>query len=405
MNEYVQKFMSAPLDFLWQYVGPFILVLSILVFVHEWGHYIVARLCGVKVETFSIGFGREIFGRTDRNGTRWKFSLIPLGGFVQMFGDTDPASGSYQKELTEEGKAPRSYTAEERKVAFFAQSVGKRAAIVVAGPAINFIFAILVLTALYASYGRPYTPPVAASLLAGGVAEREGVRPDDRIVAIDGQPIRQFEEIVETISVNMGQEVALTIWRSAGEKGKWLEDQPEIIRVTPEVVSETDRFGFRHSKGRIGVISPKNGQDVEKLGFFDAVTGAVTQTWKLCANTFKAIGQMITGTRSADELGGVLRIGAYAGEFAQAGFVSLVTFTALLSVNLGLLNLFPIPMLDGGHLFFYVIEFLRGKPVGDNAQEYAFRAGFVCIMFLMLFATWNDLVQLKVIDYLYALIS
>ena len=405
MNEYLQKFMSAPLDFVWHYILPFVLVLSILVFVHEWGHYIVARICGVRVMTFSIGFGKELFGRTDKHGTRWKFSMVPLGGFVQMFGDTDPASSSAQKEVKEDGKAARGFTAEEKKVAFFSQSVGKRSAIVFAGPAINFLFAIIVLTGLYTFHGKPYTPPIAASLIAGAPAEKVGIKPDDKIIAINGQPIVRFEQIVETVMINLDQEMELTVIRSAGEKGKWLEDKPEIIKITPELIEATDRFGFKHSKGRIGIASAPGMMEFEKHTLPSAFNAALIQTWSLCANTFKALGQMIMGTRNPDELGGILRIGAYAGEFAQAGVISLITFMALLSVNLGLINLFPVPMLDGGHLFFYGIEVIKGRPVGENAQEYAFRAGFVCIMFLMLFATWNDLVQLKVIDYVYNLLS
>lgn len=405
MNEYLQKFLSAPFDFLWHYGAPFVLVLSVLVFVHEWGHYIIARLCGVRVETFSIGFGKEIFGRTDKNGTRWKFSMVPLGGYVQMFGDTDPASSGHQKEVKEGDKPARAFTAEERKVAFFSQSVAKRSAIVFAGPAINFIFAILVLTALYTFHGKPYTPPVAASLIAGAPAEKAGILPDDKIITINGQSITRFEEIVETVMINLNQEMEITLVHSAGEKGKWLEDAPVTLKITPETIEETDRFGFKHSKGRIGIASSPGEMAVEKHTPLSAFVAATVQTWNLCANTLKAIGQMIMGTRNPDELGGILRIGAYAGEFAQAGIISLITFTALLSVNLGLINLFPIPMLDGGHLFFYGIEAAKGRPVGENAQEYAFRAGLVCIIFLMLFATWNDLVQLKVIDYVYGLMS
>ena len=405
MNEYLQKFLSAPFDFLWHYGLPFVLVLSILVFVHEWGHYIVARLCGVRVETFSIGFGKELFGRTDKNGTRWKFSLIPLGGFVQMFGDTDPSSAAHQKEVKEEGKAGRSYTAEERKVAFFAQTVGRRSAIVVAGPAINFIFAILVLTLLYSFQGKPFSPPIAASLIADSPAEKAGIRVDDKITAINGRAITRFDEIVEMVMINLAQEMEFTVVHASGEKGKWIEDRPETIKITPALIEETDRFGFKHSKGRIGIASPASEVSFEKYTPLRAFKEAVIQTWNLSANTLKAMGQMVMGTRNPDELGGILRIGAYAGQFAEAGVVSLITFAALLSVNLGLINLFPVPMLDGGHLFFYGIEALRGRPVGENTQEYAFRAGFICIIFLMLFATWNDLVQLKVIDYVYNLMS
>ncbi len=404
MSEYLQKFVQAPLEFVWHYGLPFLLVLSVLVFVHEWGHYIVARLCGVRVETFSIGFGRELFGRTDKNGTRWKFSLIPFGGFVQMFGDTDPTSSQHFQEVQEEGQPPRKLTAEERKVAFFTQNVAKRSAIVFAGPAINFLFAIIVLTLLYTVHGQPYTPPIAAAIMEGSPAEKAGLRPDDKIISIDGRSITNFSQIVQSVTVALNQEMEFTIVRSTGN-GQWAEDKPEIVKITPMLLEDKDRFGFKHSKGRIGISSPKAAVAVLEHNLWTAFVSAVKETGSISYDTLRGIGQMIMGTRSAEELGGVLRIGAYAGEFAQLGIISLITFMALLSVNLGLINLLPIPMLDGGHLFFYGIEALKGKPVSEKSQEYAFKTGFVFVIFLMLFATWNDLVQLKVIDYLYNLIS
>jgi len=402
--EFLQQFLSAPFDFLVHYGLPFVIVLSILVFVHEWGHYIVARMCGVKVETFSIGFGREIFGFNDKNGTRWKFSIVPLGGYVQMFGDSDPASAGHDESVEgKEGKS-RKMTAAEKKVAFYNQSLPKRSAIVVAGPAINFIFAIILLAGLYTVYGQPYVPPVAASLIADGPAERAGIQPDDKIVAINGNRIENFQDIVTAVAVNLDQELDVTVV-SMVDIGVWDEANPTTLTMIPERKSVEDRFGFKHSKGLIGVVSPQGKSEVNEHSVLSATGAAVKETWGITTSTLKALGQMIMGVRSPEELGGILRIGAYAGEFAQAGIVSLITFTALLSVNLGLINLFPIPMLDGGHLAMYGVEALKGSPLNARIQEYAFRTGFAAVVFFMLFATWNDLVQLRVIDYLKNIVS
>ncbi len=396
---FLQDFLAAPWDFTADYLLPFVIVLSVLVFVHEWGHYIVARMCGVKVEIFSIGFGREIFGFNDKNGTRWKFSLIPLGGYVQMFGDSDPASA------THEGAKTKKMSKKDREVAFFTQSIPKRSAIVFAGPAINFIFAILLLAGLYATHGQPFTPPVAASVIEDAPAARAGIQPDDKILSINGRAINTFEDIVQSVAINLDEELTLQVARSTGEIGNWDIENPITMSLKPEMTTFEDRFGFKHSKGLIGIASPEGESGLKRHSFGSAVSAAIIETWNITTGTLKAIGQMITGARSADELGGILRIGAYAGEFAQAGVVSLISFAALLSINLGLINLFPIPMLDGGHLAMYGVEALKGKPLGERAQEYAFRVGFAAVICFMLFATWNDLVQLRVIDYLKSIVS
>ncbi len=402
--EFLQNIVSTPWAFLVDYGLPFLIVLSILVFVHEWGHYIVARMCGVKVEKFSIGFGRELFGFDDKNGTRWKFSMIPLGGYVQMFGDTDPASAGHSDEA-EEGAKKRKLTKAERKVAFFSQSIPKRAAIVFAGPAINFIFAIILLAGMYAVHGQPFTPPVAASIIEGAPADIAGIQPDDKIVSINGKSIRTFEDIVQQVAINLNQELDVTVLRSTGELNQWDEANPIDLTLVPELTTFEDRFGFKHSKGLIGIASPEGETGLEEHNIASAIVSAGRETWNITVGTLQALGQMITGARSPDELGGILRIGAYAGEFAQAGIVSLISFAALLSINLGLINLFPIPMLDGGHLAMYGVEAIKGKPLTERTQEYAFRFGFAAVVCFMLFATWNDLVQLSVIDYLKSIVS
>jgi len=446
---------------LWFYGGIFILVLSLLVFVHEWGHYIVARLCGVKVDEFSIGFGKEIFGWNDKNGTRWKVSMIPLGGYVKMFGDTDPASSGHTTEV-KEGEKVREFTQEEKDVAFFTKPVWKRALIVFAGPAINFLFAIALLFGMYATHGQPVTAPMASAVMVDSAADKAGFQPHDKILSIDGEEIKRFEDIRRIVMVALDTPLNFTVLRNEEEVN---------LTATPTKQEMTDRFGFTHSRGQLGILSAGDGiaiKNITKVGKRDVSTpdeiraalndtmekqttivigtgedainyiispfahlneglkstdleskeanalvlgnatgefvlkhgaahgvqAAVTETWRITQSTMKALGQMFTGTRSATELGGIIRIGAIAGDMAQAGLLALITFTALLSINLGLINLFPIPMLDGGHLVFYAIEALKGKPVSERTQEYAFRFGFAILIGMMLFANLNDLFQL-----------
>lgn len=396
--------LETPYAFLRDYGGPFVLVISVLVFVHEWGHYIVARWCGVKVEKFSIGFGPEIFGWTDRHGTRWKFSWIPLGGYVQMFGDSDPASGHPSDEVYDENGKIRKMTKAEKKVAFYTQDLWKRSAIVFAGPAINYIFAILLLTGLFMTHGQPYTPPIAATLIEGAPAELAGIQPDDKIIAINGEKMKRFEDLVRVTSVNLDTPMEVRLLRANGD-GTWDEDSPITLMVTPTVHEVEDNFGFRHEIGRIGIFSPSGQSGLEKHNVFTAFGASVSESWRLTVLTLKGVWQMISGTRNAEELGGILRMGAYAGEFAQAGIISFITFAALLSINLGLINLFPIPLLDGGHLVFYAFEAVKGKPLPAKVQEYALRTGLVMVLGIMLFATWNDLSQLKFFEYIGSFLS
>lgn len=444
----------------WLYGGAFVLVLSILVFVHEWGHYIVARMCGVGVESFSIGFGKELFGVNDKNGTRWKFCLIPLGGYVKMYGDLDPASAGHSDSVSD-GEGVREMTQQEREMAFFAKPVSQRAAVVVAGPAINFIFAIFLMMGIFLYYGQPITPPVASAVMGDSAAEAAGFEPHDEILAIGGTKIRRFEDIRREVMVGLDTERTYTIRRD----GAVIK-----IQAQPEKLESEDRFGFKSSRGLLGLISPGNALQIEYIksvngikyespeevrqalldnmgqrvtiglqrneeqtdilivrpladfnkglsdpesqtyGFlsladrdeeiymkhtpFSALVFAVDETVSITQSTLMALGQMFTGTRSATELGGIIRIGAIAGDMAQSGVLALLTFMALLSINLGLINLFPIPMLDGGHLMFYAAEAIKGNPISEQVQEYAFRLGLAFLVGIMLFANLNDLLQL-----------
>ncbi|WP_158045666.1 RIP metalloprotease RseP [Skermanella pratensis] len=371
---------------LWTYVIPFLVVLTVLVFVHELGHYWVARRNGVRIETFSIGFGPELFGRTDRAGTRWKFSAIPLGGYVKMFGDADAAS-------TPSG-AVRTMTPQERELSFFHKRLGQRAAIVAAGPIANFLFAIIGLTLLFSLYGQPYTPPDIGTVQEQSAAARAGILPGDVIVEIDGQPIERFEEVQQIVRFNQGTPLALVVERDGSRVP---------MSVTPEVTQITDRMGNTHSIGLLGI--GRAGMEYRRHDPLTALWQAGRETVNLTVGTLGAVGQMISGSRGTEELGGPLRIAQMSGEVAQSGVVALVWFMAILSVNLGLINLFPIPMLDGGHLLFYAVEAIRGKPLGDRAQEYGFRIGLALVLTLMVFATWNDLVHLRVVDFFRDLVS
>ena len=369
------------------YFVHFVIVLSVVVFIHEFGHYWVARRCGVRVEQFSIGFGPEIFGWNDRHGTRWKFSVLPLGGFVKMFGDSDPSSFKPDEKV-------QAFTEEDKKVAFYSQPVGKRAAIVAAGPAANYIFAIIVLAFLFVFNGQPFTPPVAGTIVENSVAARAGFEVGDKIISIDGEKVARFEDIRRIVSLNSGTEVKVQIERNGAQ---------QEIAVTPEVVKAKDRFGGEHTTGRIGLGATQ--LDYRKLDPVSAVGVAVSETWNITAGTLKAVGQMIMGTRSTDELGGPLRIAEMSGNVARDGVIALIWFMAVISINLGLINLFPIPLLDGGHLVYYSAEKLRGRPLSEKVQEYGMRFGLACVLTLMVVATWNDLVHLKVVQYITNLFS
>jgi len=369
------------------YVVPFLIVLGLVVFVHEAGHFLAARLFGVRVETFSIGFGRELFGWNDRRGTRWKIAWLPLGGYVKMFGDSDPASSGADEKVAD-------FTEEEKKQAFYTQKVGKRFAIVFAGPLGNYLFAVLVMAALFTAAGRPYTPPVVDKVIENSVAAQAGLKAGDVILTIGGSKIGSFEDIKRAISLNMGTEVEISFDRDGAKR---------TVTLTPEVVITTDRFGGKHKTGRVGIVSTR--QEYLKLPIGEALQAAVGETWSLSVSTLKGVGQMIIGVRGADELGGPLRIAEMSGQVAKDGLAAFVWFLAVISVNLGLINLFPIPLLDGGHLVFYLIEGVRGRPLSEQAQEAGARIGLLLLVSLMLFATWNDLVHLRVVSYLRSLFS
>lgn len=368
------------------YTIPFIIVISVVVFVHEFGHYWVARRCGVKIETFSLGFGREIFGWTDKHGTRWKVSWLPLGGYVKMFGDANVASTP--------DASVHTMTEAEKKVSFFHQPVGKRMAVIVAGPASNYLFAVVVLALLFVFNGQPFTPAYVSAVVEGGAAAKAGLRPGDLIVKIDDQEISRFEDVKRIVALNIGTPITVEVVRN----GVHLP-----IGVTPAIKTMTDNFGGAHKIGQIGIQSEKI--EYIKQPPLTAVEQSFLETWNLTTSTLKAVGQMVIGLRGTEEIGGPLRIAEMSGNIAKEGVVTLIWFMAVISINLGLINLFPVPLLDGGHLAFYLAESLRGRPLSERLQEVGSNLGAAMVVTLMLFATWNDLVHLKVISFLRGLFS
>lgn len=358
------------------YLGAFLLIISVIVFIHEYGHYLVARLCGVRVEQFSIGFGKEMWGWNDKHGTRWKLSILPIGGYVKMFGDAGEAS-------TPDKTALEQMTEAEKAVSFQHKSLPRKAAIVSAGPIANFLLAIVILTGFFMVLGRPLTLPVVGEVLPESAAAQAGLQPGDRFVEFAGRSMENFADIQRVSRLNPGQPLELVIER----EGKTL-----TLTITPTLHETTDMFG---NPVRVGLLGVSSGTvEYTQLNFGQALVAAVVETWQMCADTLHALGQMISGQRSVEELGGPIKIAKYSGQSAEQGISTVLWFMALLSINLGLINLFPIPLLDGGHLMFYAIEGLSGRPLAEKFQTYAFRLGMAFIVTLMVFTTVNDVWQL-----------
>jgi regulator of sigma E protease len=362
------------------YILPFIAILSVLIFVHEYGHFWVARRCGVFVEIFSIGFGRELFGWHDRHGTRWRVAILPLGGYVRMRGDADESSAP-------DDAAVARMTPAERAMAFPAQPVLSRMAIVAAGPAANVLFAIVVMAITFMWVGQSYTPPVVGEVLADSPASTAGLKTGDRFLRLDGSNVQRFEDLQRIVSLHPGETMMAEIER---------DQQILQIALTPERIERPDSFGNPQAFGRIGVA--RTGYEVMHHDPLSATVEAVHQSWVLTKTIVDVISQIITGARPANEIGGVARIAHMSGEVTQIGFTAVLHFMVLLSLNLALINLLPVPMLDGGHLLFFVIEALRGKPLPEKVRDAGLRIGFGLVIALMVFASWNDLVYFRVLE-------
>ncbi|MFC4295039.1 RIP metalloprotease RseP [Novosphingobium tardum] len=358
------------------YVVGFLLLLGPLVVIHELGHYIVARWFGVKAESFSIGFGKELAGWTDKRGTRWKLSLLPLGGYVQFAGDMNPAS--------QPDAAWLSLPAEEREGCFQGKPLWQRSLIVLAGPAANLIFAIAILAAFLMAYGQVVATPVVGIVEPGSVAASAGLRSGDRITAIKGEAIDRFGDITRIVAPRPGQSLDMTVERGGRTLG---------ISATVGRKVDKDQFGNEFTRGYLG-IGPAQA-DVRPVGPLRAVVLATGETRDMIGMMVTGIAQIVTGQRSTEELGGPLKIAKYSGEQLSLGWRAFVAFAAFISINLGFINLLPIPVLDGGHLAFYAAEAVRRKPASQRSQEWAFRTGVAFVVVLMLFVTFNDLASLR----------
>ncbi len=350
----------------------FLLTIGVLVFIHEMGHYLVGRWCGVKADTFAIGFGKELVGWNDKRGTRWKICALPLGGYVQFAGDMDPASTPGDDWL----KLPP----EERNQTFQSKSLWQRAAIVFAGPAINFLFAILILAGFALTFGEPYRSPVAFVPAANSAAEQMGIQEGDVFVTFAGRDIETFEEMAQQIAIRPNETVEVEVLR---------DGQTVDLTGRVGVRYEQDRFGNRYEIGMMGLPFPP--RKMREVGFTEAPIVAAKQTGQIVDVIVTTLGQVISGRRSVKDLGGPLKIAQVSGEQFAAGLSSFIFFVALISINLGFINLLPIPMLDGGHLMFYAIEAVRRKPANPMVQEWAFRSGFALVVMFMLVVTFNDL--------------
>jgi regulator of sigma E protease len=359
------------------YIVPFLFVLTIVVFFHELGHFLVARWCGIKVLAFSIGFGPEIIGFYDRYGTRWKIAVVPLGGYVKFLGDENAAS-------VPDNAAVAAMTEEERKDSFAFQPTGSRAAVVAAGPIANFILAILIFAGIFMVAGKQTTSARVDTVQPASAAAAAGFQPGDLVLSINGAKVESFADMQRIVSISAGEKLAITVERGG---------VPVTLQATPERKEIKDNFGNVHRLGVLGISRSMAAGDIktQKLGPVSAIVAGAQETWFVVDRTLSYIGGVFTGREAADQLGGPIRIAQVSGEVATAGFVALIHLTAVLSVSIGLLNLFPIPLLDGGHLLFYGIEAARGRPLSERAQEVGFRIGLALVVMLMIFATFNDI--------------
>ncbi|GGB31959.1 putative zinc metalloprotease [Sphingomonas metalli] len=353
----------------------FVAVIGPLVFVHEMGHYLAGRLFGIKADAFAIGFGREVAGFTDRRGTRWKFGWLPLGGYVRFAGDMNPASQPDAEWL--------SLPAAERAQTFQAKPVWQRAIVVAAGPVVNFLVAILILAGFAHFYGVRYAPPTVGEVVAGSPAAAAGLKAGDRIVSLGGRSMESFADIAQYAMIRPGEAVRVSLERAG---------QPVNTTVTIGTLRQRDRFGNEYRIGRVGIGSPK--VEYRPVSLIAAPAEGAREVVAIVRGSLDALGQIITGRRSVEELGGPLRIAKVSGEQMSLGWPSFIGLIALVSINLGFINLLPVPMLDGGHLMFYAIEAIRRRPVDAQVQEWAFRGGLAAILALMILVTFNDLGQM-----------
>ena len=379
------------ISFLWEVGLPFVIALTILVFVHEMGHYSVARFCDVRVEVFSIGFGPEIFGWNDKADTRWKICMIPLGGYVKMFGEGEEISDDNNV-----SRKDQKLSDEEKAVSFQYKTLLQRSAIVFAGPLINFLFAIIAFAGIFMTVGLPNSNSdqliaKIGKLSAGAPAVSAGLKVGDQIIEIDTKKVVYFSDLQEIIKSRPNKKLVI----------KALRDGREIIfelKTSSRLVK--DESGESMNIGLLGVSVAQGDITYVRQGVFQSIYLGIQRTYNFTLQILKYIKDIFIGKQSTDELGGIIRIAQISGQVAELGLVSFISFLAILSVNLGLINLFPIPMLDGGHLVFYAIEAVIGRPLSSRIQEYLLKFGLLLVIFIFLFVTWNDLVHLKFFEFI-----
>jgi regulator of sigma E protease len=353
-------------------------VITVVVFFHELGHFAMARLFGVKVEVFSLGFGREMFGWTDKKGTRWRVSWIPLGGYVRFLGDADAISRP-------DNEGVESLDAAERPRALPSKPVYQRALIAAAGPFANFILAIVIFTAMFLAFGRLAIPPVIGTVSAGSPAAAAGIKPGDVIRSIDGVAIKDYTQLQEIVPLSAGQELAITLLRGGREL---------TVHATPRNIRHKDQFGYEENGPLLGVTQSLTAKPtIVRYGPVEALGESVHQTWSIISGTMKGLEQILLGRTDASQLRGPVGTAGLAKKVAELGFLALIQLAALLSVSIGLINLFPIPVLDGGHLLYYGCEAVLGRPLGERAQDVGFRFGMALVLGLVLFVTWNDIIR------------
>ncbi len=377
MSEIIQATFGAE-GFILGTLVPFLFVLTVVVFVHEMGHYLVGRWCGIGVRAFSIGFGPELFGFNDKHGTRWKLCAIPLGGYVKFVGDMNATSSQPTAEEMEE------LTDEERKVAFHTQPVWKRAATVVAGPLFNFLLTIVVFAVLFSAYGRYVSEPMVAEVTAGSPAAQAGIQPGDRFVSVDGSKVETFADVQRLVSGRAGDVISFVMLRDGKEV---------TVTATPQLMEQEDALGNKVKVAVIGVVNNRELGQPRLVTYSPAgaLTAAVEETGHIIERTGQFLKRFVVGREDKCQLGGPVKIADMAGKAAKLGFEWLVQLVALLSVGIGILNLLPIPPLDGGHLLFYGVEAVIRRPVSERMMEMAYRAGLLLVLGFMGFVFWNDL--------------
>ena len=358
-------------------IVPFVFVMTVVVFFHEMGHFLVGRWCGVKVDAFSIGFGPELFARVDRHGTRWRVAAVPLGGYVKFHGDINPASA---------GEATSAMSEAERATTFGAQPVWERAAVVAAGPIANFLLALVILTGIFYVEGRSIQLPRVAAVQPDSAAARAGFVPGDVVASIDGQPIHSFVDMQKIVSASSGVPLAFAVERGA---------QTLALTATPDLREVKGPLGTS-AIGVLGVQSSNDPADLrtERMGFGTAVSEAARDTWFVIDRTASYVGGLVLGREKPDQLSGPIGVAGVAGQVARVGIGPLFNLIAILSISIGLINLVPVPLLDGGHLLYFAFEALRGRPMSLGAQEFGFKVGLALVVMLMIFATYNDIAHI-----------